>query len=139
MPEYDITFGEKLSEVANIVVAYGLSDFDAKRAVLYLSLLSTEILLKSMLEQAGIMVKDIRDRSHKLVDLLSDIGQCQVEVEVVRVFASWFPRLGFALSHLNMVRQEPPSVRSSKPRARVHPSTQTKSGMAIYFSTIRLK
>lgn len=83
MPEYDIAFGEKLAEVANFVVADGLSDLDAKRTVLYLSLLSTEISLKSMLEQAGKPVKEIRERTHKLTELLTDLGQCRVEVEVV--------------------------------------------------------
>lgn len=83
MPEYDIAFGEKLAEVANLVVADGISDLDAQRTVLYLSLLSTEISLKSMLEQAGKPLKEIRGRSHNLAELLTDVGQCQVEVEVV--------------------------------------------------------
>jgi hypothetical protein len=82
MAEYDIAFAEKLAEVAGLVVADGISDLDAKRTVLYLSLLSTEISLKSMLERAGKPVDEIRARSHRLADLLTDLGQCKVEVEV---------------------------------------------------------
>lgn len=78
MAEYDITFGEKLAEVANFVVADGLADLDAKRTVLYLSLLSTEISLKAMLEQAGKPVA----HTHKLADFLTELGKCKIEVEV---------------------------------------------------------
>jgi hypothetical protein len=83
MPKYDIAFGEKLAEVAQLVVAEGLTDLEAKRTVLYLSLLSSEISLKSMLEQSGKPVQDIRKRSHRLAELLADLGQCDIEVEVV--------------------------------------------------------
>lgn len=82
MTEYDIAFGEKLADVASFVVADGLTDHDAKRTVLYLSLLSTEISMKSMLEHAGRPVAEIRAQSHKLANLLTDLGKCEVEVEV---------------------------------------------------------
>lgn len=82
MPQYDIAFGEKLAEVATSVVADGLADVDAQRTVLYLSLLSTEISLKSMLEKAGKPVSEIRKRCHNISELLKDLGQCEVEVEV---------------------------------------------------------
>jgi len=81
MAEYDIAFGEKLAEVASFVVADGLAELDAKRTVLYLSLLSTEISLKAMLERAGKPVAEIRAHSHRLADLLTDLGQSEVEVE----------------------------------------------------------
>jgi hypothetical protein len=55
---------------------------DAQRTVLYLSLLSTEILLKAMLEHAGKPVAEIRERGHQLADLLTDLGLCEIEVEV---------------------------------------------------------
>ena len=71
MSQYDIAFGEKLAEVANLVVADGL---DAQRTVLYLSLLSPEIALKSLVERAGKPTGEIRKRSHNLADLLSDLG-----------------------------------------------------------------
>jgi hypothetical protein len=82
MAEYDIAFGKRLAETARMVAAEGLVEVDAQRTVLYLSLLSTEIALKAMLEQAGKPVPDIRARSHRLAELLSDLGQCEVEVEM---------------------------------------------------------
>jgi hypothetical protein len=81
MPEYSIKFGEKLAEVANFVVADGLDDPEAPRAVLYVSLLSTEILLKAMLEKAGKPVKEIRRTGHDLARLLRDLDRCEIEVE----------------------------------------------------------
>lgn len=82
MAEYDIAFGERLAEAARMVEAEGLVELDAQRTVLYLSLLSTEITLKAMLERAGKPVGDIRARSHRLSELLDDLGQCEVEVEI---------------------------------------------------------
>lgn len=82
MAEYDIAFGERLGETARMVSAEGAVELDAQRTVLYLGLLSTEITLKAMLERAGKRVPEIRARSHRLADLLLDLGQCEVEVEV---------------------------------------------------------
>jgi len=83
MAEYDIAFGERLAETARMVAGEGLVELDAQRTVLYLSLLSTEITLKAMLERAGKSVPEIRARSHRLADLLSDLGGlCEVEVEI---------------------------------------------------------
>jgi len=82
MAEYDIAFGKRLAETAHMVAAEGLVELDAQRTVLYLSLLSTEITLKAMLERAGKPVSEIRARSHRLAELLSDLGQCEVEVEM---------------------------------------------------------
>jgi HEPN domain len=78
MPEYNISFGEKLVEVANLVVADGLDDPESKRVVLYLSLLSTEISLKAMLEKSGKPVK----KTHDLAKLLGELALCKVEVEI---------------------------------------------------------
>lgn len=83
MAKYDISFGERLAEVARMVAAEGLVALDAQRTVLYLSLLSAEITLKAMLEHAGKPVSKIRARSHRLAELLFDLGQCEVEIEVV--------------------------------------------------------
>lgn len=82
MPQYDIEFAQKLAEVANLVVTEGTESVDAQRTVLYLSLLSTEIALKAMLETAGKPVSEIRKRSHNLADLLADLGQCEIQVDV---------------------------------------------------------
>lgn len=82
MAEYDIAFGEKLADVARLVVNDGLDTLDAKRAVLYLSLLATEITLKALLEKAGKPVPDIRARSHNLRTLLEDVTECMIQGEV---------------------------------------------------------
>jgi hypothetical protein len=82
VPEYDIAFGKKLSEVACEIVNDDISTLDARRTVLYLSLLSTEISLKAMLEHAGKSVAEIRRRGHQLAALLTDLGRCEIEVEV---------------------------------------------------------
>lgn len=82
MAEYDIAFGEKLAEAARMVVAEDASTLEAQRTVTYLSLLSTEISLKAMLERAGKSVTDIRARSHRLAELLADLGRCEIEIEV---------------------------------------------------------
>ena len=60
MPEYEIAFGEKLADIARMVAAEACVTIDAQRTVLYLSLLSTEISLKAMLERAGRPITKIR-------------------------------------------------------------------------------
>lgn len=82
MPLYDIAFAQKLAEVANLVETDGTESADAQRTVLYLSLLSTEIALKAMLETAGMPISEIRKRSHNLANLLTDLGQCEIQVDV---------------------------------------------------------
>jgi hypothetical protein len=82
MPEYDLAFGKRLSDIACEIAAGDLSMVDAQRTVLYLSLLSTEILLKAMLEHAGKPIAEIRGRGHHLANLLTDLGRCEIEVEV---------------------------------------------------------
>lgn len=83
MAEYDIAFGERLAKTARMVAGEGLVELDAQRTVLYLSLLSTEITLKAILERAGKPVSEIRAHSHRLAGLLADLSdQCEVEVEV---------------------------------------------------------
>jgi hypothetical protein len=82
MPQYDISFAEKLSQVASLVLADGIDELEAQRTVLYLSLLSTEIALKAMLEKAGMSVAEIRSRSHDIAALLRDLDHCNVRAEV---------------------------------------------------------
>lgn len=53
MAQYDLKFAERLAQVAAQLVADDITSVDAQRTVLYLSLLSMEISLKAMLEQAG--------------------------------------------------------------------------------------
>ena len=83
MAEYHLSFARNLANLASEVAAQGLIDPNAKRAVLYMSLLSTEISLKAMLEKAGVPVLKIRKRSHDLAGLMRDLGKCIVEVAVV--------------------------------------------------------
>jgi len=80
--EYDLGFAENLVSVAEFVILGGLSDLNAKRTALYLSLLAIEISLKAMLEKAGFAVRDIMRRKHDLDGLLTDLGQCKVLLEL---------------------------------------------------------
>lgn len=82
MAQYDLSFGEKLAETAALVAKDGVEELDAKRTVLYLSLLSSEITLKALLEKAGKPVAEIKARSHNLKGLLHDLGACKIQVEV---------------------------------------------------------
>lgn len=83
MTTYDADFGSKLAETAELVLSIGTDALEAKRTVAYLSLLSAEISLKALLERAGFDPKEIRKRSHKLKDLLTDLCECKIEVEIV--------------------------------------------------------
>lgn len=82
MSEYSLTFARKLARIAALVAEDGIDDPDAKRTVLYLSLLSTEIALKAMLEKAGTPLPKIRSRSHNLAALLRDVGRCKITIQV---------------------------------------------------------
>jgi len=82
MAVYDVAFGKRLAEAANMVMAEGLVELDAQRTVLYLSLLSAEITLKALLERAGKPESEIRERCHRLKKLISDLCQCEVEIEI---------------------------------------------------------
>lgn len=64
-----------------LVIDQGLETIEARRAVLYLSLLATEVAIKAMLEKAGEPPSRIRRRSHDLSGLLKDLGKCRIEVE----------------------------------------------------------
>jgi len=89
MPEYNIDFSEQLTDAARLVVNNGLESVEAKQAVLYLSLLSSEITLKALLEKAGKPVKEIRAHSHDLKTLLRDLGDCEVQAEIAPGVLKW--------------------------------------------------
>lgn len=89
MAEYNLGLSQKLAKTAEIVAMDGLEDFDAMQTVTYLSLLSTEIALKALLEKAGQPIGRIKARSHNLKALLEDLVTCQVEVEIVPGQARW--------------------------------------------------
>ena len=82
MSEYDLSFAENLSNVAATLATNGFTDPNAKRTVLYLSLLATELALKAMLERAGVPLPKIRKRSHDLAGLMRDLGKCKVTIEM---------------------------------------------------------
>ncbi len=79
--EYSIEFSENLISAAKSIKEKQYKTEETDRAVLYLSLLSCEITLKSMLEKAGYSVKELKKRSHDLQGLLQDIGSCEVDLE----------------------------------------------------------
>jgi len=89
MAEYDIEFANRLAECSVGIVAEGIDSLDAKRAAIYISLLSTEIALKALLEKAGKPICEIRNRSHKLKELLRDIGDCEIRLEVIKDDFRW--------------------------------------------------
>jgi hypothetical protein len=83
VPEYSLKFAKKLADTAALLVRSGQTDGETRRTVLYLSLLSIELSLKAMLEQAGAPLVKIRKRSHDLAGLMRDLGRCKVEAEVI--------------------------------------------------------
>lgn len=94
MPDFSIDFAAKLSEVAEALNGEIAQDFESARTTLYLSRLSMEIALKSMLEKAGVPERLIRGRSHNLDALLGDLSNCEVEIEVVPLVKEWVTATG---------------------------------------------
>jgi hypothetical protein len=91
MAQYSIEFSNKLIDSAQGIVDRGENSEDAGRAILYLSLLSCEIILKALLEKAGMPVDEIKEASHDLSKLLSELGRCQVEEEISSQLMGWVP------------------------------------------------
>lgn len=89
MPEYNIGFSEKLIEAAQVVLSSSANTIDSQRTVLYLSLLSCEITLKSLLENAGIPIEEIKHYSHKLRSLLDKVCLCEVQEDLVVGQSIW--------------------------------------------------
>ena len=83
MAEYDIDFGRKLAETARIVLELGAGNQESIRTIIYLSLLSTEISLKAVLEKAGVKPANLRTHGHHLDRLLFEISKCEIEREIV--------------------------------------------------------
>jgi hypothetical protein len=80
--QYSLDFARQMFEAARVPKAQMASYDEAKRAVLYLSLLSIEISLKYLLEKAGVPITAIRKRSHNIQGLLSDLGSCEIQVDL---------------------------------------------------------
>lgn len=76
--EYSIQFSQRLIDAARSFLDKEKVDDETGRAVLYLSLLSCEISLKSLLEQAGYTVKELKKRSHDFSGLIKDLCLCDL-------------------------------------------------------------
>lgn len=79
MPEYSINLATRFSDAAVHLIRSEINDPEAGRATLYLSLLASELALKSMLEQAGMPILEIREYSHQLNKLLWALDKCNAE------------------------------------------------------------
>ncbi len=76
--EYSLQFSQRLIDAANSFLDKEKVDDETGRAVLYLSLLSCEISLKALLEQAGYTVKELKKRSHDFSGLIKDLCKCDL-------------------------------------------------------------
>ncbi|OQW70509.1 MAG: hypothetical protein BVN34_00525 [Proteobacteria bacterium ST_bin12] len=82
MPQYDIGFAAKLAQVADELDGKEPHNYDARRVVVYLSRVSAEITMKSLLENAGKPLNEIRANSHNLSKLLADLSECEIKDEI---------------------------------------------------------
>lgn len=82
MAEFDLGFSQKLIDAGNMILKEDPDSAEAHRTILYLSLLSCEITLKALLEKAGIQINIIKKQSHKLDQLLVELGRCKVPIEI---------------------------------------------------------
>lgn len=89
MSAYNLGFSKKLAETARLVADDGGGSFDAVQTVVYLSQLSCEIALKSLLEQSGLPPKRIKSHSHKLDVLLREVSRCQIKVDIANGHLKW--------------------------------------------------
>lgn len=77
--EYSLEFSQRLIEAAKSFVDKDKIVDESGRAVLYLSLLSCEISLKALLEQAGYTIKELKKRSHDFAGLIEDLCHCDLQ------------------------------------------------------------
>ena len=73
MSEFNLDFSRHLIKTAQIIANNDLSDIEAKRTVLYLSLLSSEISLKALLEKSGISISRLKKLSHSHKKLIEEL------------------------------------------------------------------
>lgn len=76
--EYSLEFSERLIETAKSFIGKGNAEEETDRLVLYLSLLSSEISLKALLEKAGYATERLKRRSHDLSCLMKDLCSCDL-------------------------------------------------------------
>ncbi len=91
MDRNSIEFGERLIDAAKGIVDRGENSEDAGRSILYLGLLSCEIILKALLEKAGRPADEIEKVSHDLSKLLAELEHCEIEEETSRQLIQWVP------------------------------------------------
>lgn len=77
--EYSLEFSQRLIDAAKSFIDKDKTDDETCRAVLYLSLLSCEISLKALLEQADYTTKELKRRSHDFSGLIKDLCFCDLE------------------------------------------------------------
>lgn len=76
MTEYSIGFSKNLISAAEKLIQENENSLDSERAILYLSLLASEVLLKSILERVGVPIDQLKSMSHNIPDLLNKVCQC---------------------------------------------------------------
>lgn len=76
--EYSLEFSQRLIDAAKSFIDKDKIDDETGRAVLYLSLLSCEISLKALLEQAGYTPKELKKRSHDFSGLIKYLCFCDL-------------------------------------------------------------
>lgn len=76
---YSLTFAKTLIDAAEFIVEREFEP-DEARAVLYLSLVASEITLKAMLARAGWSAKLLKKHGHDMKALLGDLCQCEIDV-----------------------------------------------------------
>lgn len=74
--EYSPEFAIRLIESAEALLEDSRDKDEAERAVLYLSCVSCEISLKSLLESVGYEPKELKSLSHRLDKLLNEVSSC---------------------------------------------------------------
>lgn len=79
---YSVALAENLIRAGRFALESSPEEPDAARAALYLGLLSCELVLKSLLEHAGVSLVAIRQCSHNLENLLKLFSSCTVDAEI---------------------------------------------------------
>ena len=77
MAEYSTGFAKSLILAAKKLHLENQNTIDSERAVLYLSLLASEVLLKSILERVGVSIPELKSISHDIPKLLNKVCECE--------------------------------------------------------------
>ena len=78
MAEYSIGFAKNLLSAAKNLNLENQNSIESERAVLYLSLLASEVLLKCILERVGISILELKSISHDIPKLLNKVCECEI-------------------------------------------------------------